>query len=89
MNGDWLVLGINTFCADSVFGHLLFISKALAKRTRKSTQVLVAFRLATHLRRLALTLIELKLDASRCNFFFTVWPPSASGHKFIASNLSL
>ena len=67
LNGDWLVLGINTFCADSVFGHLLFISKALAKRTRKSTQVLVSFRLATHLRRLWSSSNWTQVDAS---FFY-------------------
>ena len=67
------------------YGTLM--SKALAKRTHKSTQVLnlvqLAFRLDTHLRRLALTLVKLKFGRK----FFTVWPPSASRHKLIASNL--
>ena len=37
------------------------------------------------LRQLALTLVELKFGRK----FFTVWPPSASQHKLIASNLLL
>ena len=43
----------------------------------------LAFRLATHLRRLW---SSSNLDASRRKFF-TVWPPSVSRHKLIASNL--
>ena len=57
----------------------------LASRRKFWTCVQLAFRLATHLRRLALTLVELKFGRK----FFTVWPPSASQHKLIASNLLL
>ena len=70
-------------------------AKALAKRTRKSTQfstcVQLAFRLVTHLRRLA---IPNCVDFGRAQFlyvsrrkFFTVLPPNASRHKLIASQL--
>ena len=64
--------------------------KALAKRTRKSTQVLdlrfVWPPTCVDLRRLALTLVKY---GRKQTHVFTVWPPSASRHKLIASNLSL
>ena len=51
-------------CQVTTHGTGVYWPKALAKRTRKSTQVLdcvqLGIRLATHLNRLALTLVELK-----------------------------
>ena len=72
------------------------VRKALAKRTRKSAQVLdlrfVWPLICIDLRRLAWTCVDFgrvqiwtQVDSS----FFTVWPPSASRHKLIPSNLLL
>ena len=83
-----------------IFSLLSFrYRKALAKRTRKSTQVLdlpfVWPPTCVELHRLATTYVDLRglwsssnLHASRRKFF-TVWPPSASRHKLIARNLLL
>ena len=87
-------------CARTIFqGHvkpLKFFKpwpNGLASRRKFATYVRLAFRLATHLHRLATTCMDLcwlwsssNLDASRRKFF-TVWPPCASRHKLIASNL--
>ena len=51
-----------------------------------ATCVRLAFRLATHLRGLALTLVELKF-VRKSTQVFTVWPTNASRHKLIASQL--
>ena len=47
----------------------------------------LAFHLATHLFRLASTLVELKFAHASRGKFFTIWPPNASRHKLIASQL--
>ena len=77
---ETLVVSVTLACMELLrvirqFGRKL-VYKALAKRTRKSE---LAFRLATYLRGLALTLVELKFGRK----FFTIWPPSASRHKLI------
>ena len=57
-------LGVPLFLQRGARQLLLIITKALAKDTRKSTEVIhsrqLTFRLSTHLRGLALTLVELK-----------------------------
>ena len=47
----------------------------------------LAFRLATYLRGLALTLVELNSTCTSTRKFFTAWSPNASRHKLIASQL--
>ena len=53
----------------------------LASRRKFSTCTQLAFCLATHLRWLALTLVEL-IFVRKSTQVFNVWPPSASRHKF-------
>ena len=70
---------------------LMELSRVKLRRLIPCLQLV--FRLATHLRRLALTCIDLRWLWSSSNSyasrrtFFTVWPPNASRHKMIASHL--
>ena len=86
----YLLLFLNPFTAKDVLIELT-LSKALAKRNRKLTQVENVGQLATPcdqgLRALALTCDDLrslwlrsKLHPSQSKFF-TVWPPKTSKHK--------
>ena len=65
--------------------HIKPWQNGLASHRRCSTCVHLAFCLATHLRGLAFTLVDLKLI--RTQKFFTIWPPNANRHKLIASHL--
>ena len=74
--------------------------KALAKRTRKLTEVFdlrstcISFghplallaMTCDDLRRLALTLVEIKF-VRKSTQVFTIWPPNASRHKLVASQV--
>ena len=96
----WMIRGNNVLVSKQdwylliLAGKMTLIYKALGQRDSQvdasqrkfSTCVQLAFRLATHLRWLAMTLVELKF-VHKSTHVFTVWPPSASRHKLIASQL--
>ena len=63
------------------------VSVSVSEKSQRKllTCVQLAFRLVTHLRRLALTWSNSNSYASRCKFF-TVSPPNVSRHKLIAKS---